>query len=177
MKHLVVTLLALIACDGRREHPKRQLPAGVSVSFNGRDINAKPSGTPRPQSKLTVTLDGKPLAMATALAWPVPNSRGVIELTVSSVPLSCDDVTGKMRPYFPNETRFQVGIKDGMLVTTGFGNHGQSDPHAVPTTGDGTPGQPTTADVDFEIDNEETPAHHLTVKGTIDALGCPAPPP
>jgi hypothetical protein len=45
----------------------------------------------------------------------------------------------------------------------------------VTVTGDGTPGQATTADVDLELDDGKTPARMLTVKGTIDALGCPPP--
>ena len=45
----------------------------------------------------------------------------------------------------------------------------------LPSTGDGTPGQPTTADVDFTQDAAGEP-HKLTVKGTIDAVGCAAAP-
>jgi hypothetical protein len=47
---------------------------------------------------------------------------------------------------------------------------------AATLVGDGSPGQPTQVDVDFEATSAGRDAHKLVVKGTIDALGCAVPP-
>lgn len=155
-----------------------------------------PRGTPRPQPKLTVTVDGKPVTMATALAWK--DWDGTIKLTASTVPVACDEVTGEMRALHDGELTFAVtaayglqpdGSRKGEVRATYFS--GMSSQRTAPAalTGDGTPGAPTTVDVDFTTRSMafgKEPAQELVVKGTIDALGCatrpradlpPLPPP
>ena len=62
---------------------------------------AGPTGTARPQSKLTVTLDGKPVPMATALAYKTWD--GQTRISVSSVAVGCSEVTGEMRRMHDGE--------------------------------------------------------------------------
>jgi hypothetical protein len=143
-----------------------------------------PEGQPRPQDKLTVTVDGKPVKMATALAWKT--SRGDIELTASSLPVSCDQVTGTMREIYPDEVTFtlrearqlQPDGSYGLAITSAYFD-AMTQSENVPTTGsgDGREGASTTLDLDFQLDG--TSKQKLAVKGTLDALGCPAqmPPP
>jgi hypothetical protein len=141
----------------------------------------KPTGTPRPQSKLSVTVDGTPVTMATALAWKTRN--GHIRITASSVPVGCDEVTGDMRMMHEGEVTFDVQIgsalaPDGSSVPTlhqtyfSGGNQVQIRQPIV-ATGDATPGQPVTAEVAFTIESA-SPDHKqkLEVKGTLEALGC-----
>ncbi len=145
---------------------------------------AGPTGTARPQSKLTVTLDGKPVQMANALAWKTWD--GQTRITVSSVAVGCDEVTGDMRRLHDGEVTFDVllssalqpdGTQKPMLRETWFGGmtHGMLK-DLIPVTGDGAPGQPITAEVAFETENAGEPKQKLTVKGTIDALGCAVTP-
>ena len=140
-----------------------------------------PTGTPRPQPKLAVTLDGKPVAMQQALAWK--DERGDLRVTVSSVPVGCDEVTGSMRRRHDDEVSFDVTVAqllqpDGTLAPTIRSTYydGMTSQKDVATTatGDGTPGQPTTLDVDFQTTGAAQPEHQLAAKGTIDALGCAA---
>ncbi|MBA3452692.1 MAG: hypothetical protein H0T42_06355 [Deltaproteobacteria bacterium] len=143
-----------------------------------------PAGTPRPQDKLTVTLDGKPVAMATALAWKTWD--GQVRVTVSSVPVSCDEVTGDMRRIHDGEVSFDIqlahalqpdGTRKPMLAQTYYsGSTTGMLRVVVPSTGDGTPGQPTTAEVEFEQAAAGESKQVIKVKGTIDALGCAVPP-
>lgn len=143
-----------------------------------------PSGTPRPQDKLTVTVDGKPVTMANALAWK--GWDGATQITVSSVPVGCDEVTGDMRRIHDGEVFFSIrlinalqpdGTQKPMLKERSFGAMTQGMlKELVPATGDGSPGQPTTVDVAFEIEGHSEPKQKLGVKGTIDAIGCTVPP-
>ena len=144
-----------------------------------------PTGTPRPQGKLTVTLDGKPVAMATALAWR--DWSGTIKITVSSVPVGCDEVTGDMRALHEGEVTFDVELARGLQPdgtlglqqrSTWFAGSSHQETKPVAGTGDGTPGQPTTVDVDFaseDAGNHAGARQQLVVKGTIDAVGCAVP--
>jgi hypothetical protein len=141
----------------------------------------EPDGTPRPQAKLDVKLDGKAVAMQQALAWKRPD--GSIHFTVSSVPVSCGQVTGDMRMLFPNEVNFDVteasqlqpdGSIKPVITQTYFSGMTHSEPKLATGTGDGTVGQPSTIDVDFELKNAAGD-RAIAVKGTIDALGCEPP--
>ena len=145
---------------------------------------AGPTGTARPQSKLTVTVDGKPVQMANALAWKTWD--GQTRITVSSVAVGCDEVTGDMRRLHDGEVTFDVllanalqpdGTQKPMLRETWFGGmtHGMLK-DLIPVTGDGAPGQPITAEVAFETESTGQEKQKLTVKGTIDALGCAVTP-
>ena len=139
-----------------------------------------PTGTPHPQTKLTVTLDGKPVAMATALAWRAWG--GGFRLTASSVPVGCADVTGDMRALGDGEVTFDLegartlqpdGTEALQVRSTYFDGttHQVSMPAAG--SGDGAADQPTTIDVDFAA--EDMKGRKLIVKGTVEALGCAAP--
>jgi hypothetical protein len=146
----------------------------------------KASGTPRPQPKLTVTLDGKPVTMATALAWK--RADGDIEVTASSVAVTCAEVTGEMREMHDDEVTFNVGFSrmmkaDGSMVpvvnwTSFAASTDSTHKPAAAASGDGAPGQPTTIAVDFSADatSRAAPGQKLVVKGTVDALGCDVPP-
>lgn len=140
---------------------------------------AAPAGTPRPQPKLTVTYDGKPLAMQSALAWK--DERGDTKIVVSSVPLACSEVTGNARMLHDGEVTFDVTVApllqpDGRVAptvrSTYFDGMTSQKDVAATGTGDGSAAQPTTIDVDFQTTGAAQPAHQLAVKGTIDALGC-----
>ena len=173
--YLLVAISLLTACKEKDQPPaSRDLPVATEVKKP-----AGPTGTPRPQPKLTVTLDGKPVEMATALAWKTYD--GTLQLTVSSVPVGCDEVTGDMRALHDGEVTFDVLVgdlleRDGTtskkLTGTYYGgmNSMKSDP--VQVTGDGTPGQPVALDVAFDSTGVGNETHNLVVKGTIDALGC-----
>ena len=148
------------------------------------DKARKPSGTPHAQPDLKVTLDGKPVEMATALAWK--DRYGGVRITASSVPVGCADVTGDMRSIFDNEVTFDVtmGMKlqpDGSVKPVvestyfeGMTSQRTSDP--VAGGGDGSPGQPTKLAVDFKTESASEPKHALEVKGMIDAVGCQVAP-
>ena len=171
---LILSLVLLTACKDK----------GKDAGDKPSKRDHKPTGTPRPQSKLTVTLDGKPVPMATALAWKTWD--GQIRLEVSSVPVGCDEVTGDMRWNHDGEVSFHVqlanalqpdGTQKPMLAETWFGGMTRGMlRELVPATGDGSPGQPTTVEVAFETENAGSPKQKLTVKGTIDALGCAVAP-
>jgi len=174
---LIALVLVSTACKDKE--------SGGKPSAGRRGGDHKPTGTPRPQAKLTVTVDGKPVPMATALAWK--SWDGQIRLEVSSVPVGCDEVTGDMRRIHDGEVNFHVhianalqpdGTQKPMLSETWFDGMSRVQLRAlVPSTGDGSPGQPTTADVEFESESAGgEPRKKLVVKGTIDALGCAVEP-
>jgi hypothetical protein len=191
MKRLLVVgvVLAAFGCG-----KSKQQQAEEKVDQLAKQIDEKmaqqprkgpaPTGTPRPQSKLAVTLDGKPVTMQQALAWK--DASGEVRVTVSSVPVGCDEVTASMRALHGDEITFDVRFAqllqpDGKLAPTirstyYSGMTSQKD-IAATATGDGTAGQPTTLDVEFQTTGAAQPTHELTVKGTIDALGCAAPAP
>jgi hypothetical protein len=181
--HLFVAVSLLAACKGKDNEPAKDPAPKVSIEPTVKKKEPpKPKGTPRPQPKLTVTDNGKPLEIATALAYKYWD--GTTRVTVSTVPVGCEDVTGDMRVLFDGETTFDVGFgsslqPDGSLkaeVRTTYFN-GMTAQKEMPTTatGDATPGQPTTLDVDFETEDVKG-EHKLVVKGTIDALGCEVKP-
>ncbi len=173
---LMLSLVLLsAACKGK--------DAGSSGTSSSKKQKG-PTGTARPQSKLTVTLDGKPVPMANALAWKTWD--GQTRITVSSVAVGCDEVTGEMRRLHDGEVTFDVllanalqpdGTQKPMLRETWFGGmtHGMLK-DLIPVTGDGSPGQPITADVAFETESAGQTKQKLTVKGTIDAIGCAVEP-
>lgn len=139
----------------------------------------KPSGTPRRQTKLTVTRDGQPVAIEQALAWL--DTNGTLKFTASSVAVGCDEVTGTMRRHYDGEVTFDVsvgsvlqpdGSRRGMIKQTYFeGMTNQRDAETV-VSGGGAPGQSSTVEVDFTSTGVGKDKHALVVKGTIDALGC-----
>lgn len=136
----------------------------------------------RPQPKLAVTLDGKALSMVSALAWKLRD--GNAKVVVSSVPLSCAEVTGDGRALHDGEVAFDLEIgpllqPDGTramrLRDTYFRGFTRQQALPVTTTGDASPDQPTTIVVDFMTYDMATPAHTIVAKGTIDAVGCAKP--
>ncbi|MGZ3456528.1 MAG: hypothetical protein ACXVEF_43385 [Polyangiales bacterium] len=176
-----VCCVAFIGCQDKKTEPspKAESSGEAKKSSSGKK---GPTGTPRPQTKLTVTLDGKPVPMATALAWK--SWDGSIQITASSVPVGCSEVTGDMRAMHEGEVTFDVfasqglqpdGSYKGQLRSTYFSGMNSQSSKLAALTGDGSPGAPTTIDVDFETTSAGSDKETLVVKGTIDALGCAAP--
>jgi hypothetical protein len=183
MRSFLVVLAVVAGCGKKQDSPP---PSPKLAPAPAHTDTRKPTGTPRPQSKLTAAYDGKPVAMVTALAWK--RWDGTVEVTASSLPVACADVTGLTRTPYDGEVTFDVQIghqlkADGTLVPVVRQTYFDGITHALPTpttgSGDGTPDQPTTLDVDLALHGMPTqgPAHALVVKGTIDALGCAATPP
>ncbi|MBX3161240.1 MAG: hypothetical protein KF773_35085 [Deltaproteobacteria bacterium] len=184
-----ILMTALIACGGKKDDaPKKgaaeQLADEMVKQIDdkvGKQRDRKPTGTPRPQERLTVTLEGKPLVPATALAYR--HWDGSLKVTVSTVPISCDDVTGTMRVMFPDEVTFDLSADDALqpdgsvrreVRSTYFEGMTQQSTSPATGEGDGSPGKPTTLAVDLETHAANKDARKLVVKGTIDALGCGA---
>lgn len=172
-----------IGCGSKdsKDAPKED-PKGDPKPSMGDRLSRKeraPTGTPRPQSKLKVTLDGKPVDMKQALAWKT--SEG-IRVIASSVPVGCDEVTGSMRSIHDGEVTFDVNLgsalqPDGVIKTevksTYYsGMTSQTNAGPAVTTGDAAPTSTFTAEVDFKTSSAGKDKHELEVKGTIDALGC-----
>jgi hypothetical protein len=138
-----------------------------------------PAGQPHPQDKLTVTLADRPVAMVTALAFK--RASGEVEIVASSLPVSCSQVTSTMREIYANEITFDVTFAsqlqpDGTIrpgITSEYYD-GTTSTVTIPAvgSGDGADGATTTLDVDFDVSG--TKNDKLAVKGTLEALGCPA---
>lgn len=183
--HLFVAVSLLAACKGNDKAKEAAKEPALKVAIEPavqKKEPPKPKGTPRPQPKLTVTDNGKPLEMVSALAYK--SWDGNIRVTVSTVPVGCDEVTGDMRTIYDGETTFDVAFASSLqpdgsmkpeLRATYFEGMTMQKPGPLTATGDATPGQPTTVDVDFETEDVKG-THKLVVKGTIDALGCEVKP-
>src|SRR5579862_3687104 len=155
MRQLLAIAIAftVVSCKSEKE---KQLEALEKLGDRmdkaaDRAKNRTPTGTPRPQSKLTVTYDGKPVAMATALAWR--RNDGSYEVTASSVPVGCGEVTGEMRAMYDGEVTFDViaganlgpdGKLQPVIRQWSFDASTHADTKLATGTGDGAPGQPTT---------------------------------
>src|SRR5437762_1258056 len=112
----LIVAVSLCACGKSKEQQAQekkiaQLEDKMTAALS-KPKDRKPSGTPRPQPGLKVTVDGKPVEMATALAWK--DRDGGVRVTASSVPVSCADVTGDMRSMYDNEVTFDVTM--GMML-------------------------------------------------------------
>ena len=167
---VAVLVLTISGCEQKKAPPSTNPQT---------EVKALPRGVPRPQTKLTVTLDGKTVTMATALAWR--SWDGTIQLTASSVPVTCEEVTGDSRALHDGEVTFDVsaapslkadGTFAGEIRSTYFSGANTQRSKATTLTGDGTPGAATTMDVDFETKSAGANQQTLVVKGTVDALGC-----
>lgn len=168
-----------IGCGSKesKETSKDELPS-LRLDKPSKD-DRKPTGTARPQAKLKVTLDGKPVDMQQALAWKANDG---IRLTVSSVPVGCDEVTGSMRRMHDGEVTFDVTLgnslqPDGALKpeiksTYYSGMNSMMMDGPTTTTGDAAPKSTFTAELDFKTSSAGSQKHELVVKGTVDALGC-----
>lgn len=176
--HRPLSALLVLSALGCQE--KKTEPPAPSTSAKTVQKTAKQAPTPRPQSKLTVTRDGKTVPMASAFAYK--SWDGTVAFTVSSVPLSCADVTGDLRSYADGEVSFTVnagqslqpdGSFKGEQRSTWFDGMTKQETKPAKIEGDATAGAPTTIDVDFETESADGKAK-LAVKGTIDALGCAA---
>nr|HEX4313784.1 hypothetical protein [Kofleriaceae bacterium] len=180
-----VFVVAVAACGGKKENGGGGGGSGgggtVTTTDNGGDSKPTkkhgPKGEPHPQKSLTVTVDGKPVEMATALAFKVPD--GGTQVTVSSQPVSCDQVNGSMREIYDNEITFDVNEAQQMqpdgsvkpaIVSTYFDGSTHQQTMATSGSGDGSDGKVTTLDVDFNTTGVK--GAKLVVKGTIDAVGC-----
>jgi hypothetical protein len=179
MRRLVCCSLLLANACGHKDNGTSSASGGGSDKPAPPAKSHAPDGTPRPQDKLTVAVDGKPVKMATALAWKT--ARGDIAIEVSSLPVSCDQVTGTMREIYPNEVSFRVSEARqiqpdggyGLAITSAyFDATTQTENVATTGSGDGREGAQTTLDVDLELAGMKS--GKLVVKGTIDALGCAA---
>lgn len=185
MRSQVLVALLVLGCgskeskDAPKDDPKPSL--GDKPSMGGKRKDRAPTGTPRPQKKITVTLDGKPVDLQQALAWKTSEGIRVIG---SSVPVGCDEVTGSMRSIHEGEVTFDVNLgsslqPDGTLKTelkstyfSGMTSQSGLSEGVTATTGDAAPGSTFTADVDFKTSSAGKDKHDLVVKGTLDALGC-----
>jgi hypothetical protein len=191
MRYFLAFALVLSACGKKDDKPAAQGTDEAEKvvkaldNIEAKHKNKKPTGTPHPQEKLTVTYDGKPLGIATALAFRRPD--GTIDITASSVPLGCAEITGDMRTIYDGEVYFNVMtgqslMPDGKMqpVIKQWSIGSTTTANLMPTTGtgDGSPGKSTTVDLDLtgkDSGMRGTP-HQITIKGTVDALGCEPPP-
>ena len=180
--------MLVIGCGGKKEstdEPVKSDPVEVTTEAPPKRPRneRKATGTPRPQPKLTVTRDGKPVEMQQALAWQYWD--GTIKITASSVPVGCGEVTGNMRAMHDGEVTFDIALgrvlqpdgttKSEIKQTYFDGMTSQITAGPAASTGDGSPGQPTTVEVDFKTQGAGKDKPELVVKGTIDALGCEVP--
>lgn len=187
----LIVVVSLCACGKSKEQQEQEKKLEKLEKLTNEldkqvaaDKARKPTGTPRPQPDLHVTVDGKPVEMVTALAWK--DRYGDIRITASSVPVGCAEVTGEMRSLYDNEVTFDVtmGMKlqpDGsvkpVVQSTYFeGMTNQTTTAPVAGGGDAAPGQPTRLGVDFKTESAAEPKHVLEVKGMLDAIGCAVPP-
>src|SRR5689334_24367853 len=106
----VAALASAVACGKSKQQQVEEKVDQLAKQIDERAEKAKqaPAGTPRPQDKLAVTYDGKPLAMQSALAWK--DERGDVKIVVSSVPLACSEVTGSARMLHDGEVTFDVTV-------------------------------------------------------------------
>lgn len=185
MRSQFLVALLVLGCgskdskDGPKDDPKGDPKPSMGDKPSRKD--RAPTGTARPQGKLKVTLDGKPVDMQQALAWK--DADGGIRVTASSVPVGCDEVTGSMRRMHDGEVTFDVTFgkilsPDGSLASalkstyySGMTSQGSPDGPSV-TTGDAAPKSTFTAEVDFKTRGAGADKHELVVKGTLDALAC-----
>lgn len=183
MRSQLVVAMLVFGCGSKeaKETPgAHDEPGKPSLVDRPSKRDRKPTGTPRPQAKLKVTLDGKPVDMQQALAWR--DRSGGIRVTASSVPVGCEEVTGSMRRIHDGEVSFDLTLgntlqPDGTVTTeiksTYFsGMTSQMPEGPTVTTGDAAPSSTFTAEVDFKTSSAGSDKHELVVKGTIDALGC-----
>jgi len=170
-----IAIATAVACGGKKQPPQRNDDTPEPTDKHG------PTGKPHPQSKLDAKLDGKAVPMVSALA--VRGADGEIHITVSSVPLGCDDIAGDSRWMYDGEVTFGVteaqqlqpdGDIKPALTSWYYEGATRQESKLATGNGDGANGVPTTVDVDFEIAGAGKDAKKLAVKGTIDALGCPA---
>lgn len=178
----LIALLSFAGC--KKDAPPAKSDDLIQAPTKHEDPKAALKGTPRPQSKLTVTVDGKPVEMKTA--YVIKEADGDLRFEVSSELATCDLVTSNMRQIYDSETSFNVRASallepDGSLTyqtaSTYFSGQNDSFPKPTTLTGDGSPDKPATIDVDFETKSIMEPQKTLKVTGTIDAIGCVAPPP
>jgi hypothetical protein len=176
-------VLVLVAACGKSDAPADPGDHKPVVEHKSHHKEEKPLPPARAQPKLAVTLDGKPLTMAGAVAWRAGN--GAIKVVVSSVPLACDDVQSDMRMLRDGEVDFNLHIAqllqpDGTFapMLTDVSTGGTSVQHAtkIAMTGTGSAAEATTVDVEFDAAEMMTGGHPFALKGTIDALGCASPP-
>ena len=187
MRTFLAVILAVSACskkDDKAEQAEKLVKAFDDMDKKHKD--KKPTGTAHPQGKLKVTRDGKPVDMQTALAVKRPD--GSVDITVSSVPLGCDEVTGNGRMIYDGEVYFSVilgqnlgadGKMQPILKQWSVDAMTTANPTPATGTGDGSPNAVTTVDLDLNgkgMAMGKEPAHEVTIKGTVEATGCAAPP-
>lgn len=164
--------LVLVAGAGCTPRP----PAGDPIATRA------PADPPRVQRELDATLDGKHVSMVDAFAWR--DTDGTIRVSVSSKPSTCVDVTAIKRPISPEEVSFELDVgyslaADGTItreVKESSFRNGVSlntEPRSGAGSGDGEVGRPATFDVDLTLLSPS--GQRLVLRGTIDAIGCPAP--
>lgn len=182
MRSQVLVALLAIGCGSKESKDAPKDDPKPSMGDKPSKKDRAPTGTARPQSKLKVTLDGKPVDMQQALAWK--DADGAIRVTASSVPVGCDEVTGSMRRMHDGEVTFDVTFgntlsPDGTLASVLKSTYysGMTSQSGLPdgpsaTTGDAAPKSTFTAEVDFKTGSAGADKHELVVKGTLDALGC-----
>ena len=176
---LALPTVILLACGG--ENSSSSSSAKSSAAPAASSAAAKPQAAPNPQSKLVATLDGKPVSMVTALAFPESGGRTTIE--VSSVPLSCADYSGNGRMLAKDEVNFSFSVgeflhDDGKfgpaLRSSYFSGMNQMLTTPVKSSGSTAEGGTFSVELDFSTqsvgDNKQT----LAVKGTVEAKACPA---
>ncbi len=150
---MAVTLLAC-SRDEATEHGARPAPAREGPT------KAEPP-EPRPQPRLGVTRDGKPITMLSARAYRTKEDELMFD--VAAVPVGCKGHYGGEVESFSVMTRVGDAATRTQVIAWVSGR-GQS---ISDTSGDGVAaaGESSTLAVDFELNG-------LKVTGTIDAIGC-----
>jgi hypothetical protein len=193
MRIVILGLFVLAACGEKKakDEPKAADDPGPVLHSHpggGKQARAARTGEPRPQPKVTATVDGKPVEMKGAFAWLDPG--GSLQLLVTSVPATCEWATGKMRMLEDGEEDFSA-ILGKMLQPDGsfawqmrqvsYGANTRAGGVGPATVvGEVTPGQPVAITLGFEqksVAFGDEVAKTIKVDGTIDALGCGEPAP
>jgi hypothetical protein len=175
----ILMFATVAACGGKKKEPPADDQPIANKGDHGQKKKKDPTGKPRPQTKLDVTVDGKPVKMQ--VAYAVKDPGGLVRFVVSSVPLSCEDITGNGRFIYDGEVTFEATVAnqlqpDGSFkpALTSWEFEGSSHQETKPTTGtgDGSVDAVSTADVDFTVKGASKDGQTLVAKGTIDAIGC-----
>lgn len=177
---LALPTVMLLACGGENSSSS-SASAKSSAAPAASSVAAKPQAAPNPQTKLVATLDGKTVPMVTALAFPESGGRTTIE--VSSVPLSCADLSGNGRALAKDEVTFSFSVgeylhEDGKfgpaLRSTYFGGMNQMLTTPLKSSGSAADGGPVSVELDFSTQSVGANKQALAVKGTVEAKACPA---
>lgn len=181
---LLAVVVALGGCgDSKKKEEPAADPTPKGVPILKKQPERQPTGTPNPQPELQVTVDGAPLAIQAALA--IPTEDGGWELTMSSVPLTCEEISGNGRTYYKDEVAFRATV--GKLLEgsgawvwrtreTYFSGSSTAGASSASEVVDGEKLQATLA---LELESaafRDEPKKKLVAKGKVSAVKCPPRP-